>query len=89
MKDSVDTITTAARILSPIAEVKYVHQRNEKKRKRKIVMIENATLSLNKGMIVRHVNDGIHNNKKDMPLQTQRVAAIVVHVLVQQTPLLY
>jgi hypothetical protein len=64
MKDSVDTITTAARILSPIAGVKYVYQRNEKKRKREIVMIENTTLSLNKGMIIRHVNDGIHNNKK-------------------------
>ncbi len=66
MKDSVDTITTVARILSPIAGVKYVHQRNEKKRKGEIVMIENTTLSLNKGMIVRHVNDGIHNNKKDI-----------------------
>jgi hypothetical protein len=29
-------------------------------------MIENTTLSLNKGMIVQHVNDGIHNNKKDI-----------------------
>ena len=66
MKDSDDTITTVARILSPIAGVKYVHQRNEKKRKREIVMIENTTLSLNKGMIVQHVNDGIHNNKKDI-----------------------
>ncbi len=59
MKDLVDTITTATRILSPIAGVKYVHQRNEKKRKWEIVMID-------KGMIVPHVNDGVHNNKKDI-----------------------
>jgi hypothetical protein len=72
MKDSVDTITTVARILSPIAGVKYVHQRNGNKRKWEIAMNENTTLSLTKGMIVWHVNDGIHNNKKDIATPTAK-----------------
>jgi hypothetical protein len=33
LKDSIKTITTAATVLSPIARVKYVHERNESKRK--------------------------------------------------------
>jgi hypothetical protein len=35
-------------------------------------MIENTTLSLNKGMIVQHVNDGIHNNRKDIATPTAK-----------------
>ncbi len=38
LKDSINTITIAARILSPIAGVKYVHERNENKRKREVAM---------------------------------------------------
>ena len=60
------TMTTAARILSPIVGVKYVHQRNESKRKRDVAFSKNTTHSLNKEMIVRHVIDGIHNNKKNI-----------------------
>ncbi len=33
LKKSIKTITTAATILSPLALVKYVHERNENKRK--------------------------------------------------------
>ena len=33
LKESIKTITTAATVLSPLAQVKYVHERNENKRK--------------------------------------------------------
>jgi hypothetical protein len=65
LKDSIGTITTAARILSPIAGVKYVHERNENKRKQEVAMSKSPSLSLQKEMIVRHVTDGRNNNKHD------------------------
>jgi hypothetical protein len=65
LKDSIGTITTAARILSPIAGVKYVHQRNENKRKREVAMSKSPSLSLQKKMIVWYVTDGRKNNKHD------------------------
>ena len=40
LKDSINTITTAATVLSPIAGVKYVHERNENKRKREVAMFK-------------------------------------------------
>jgi len=33
LKESIKTVTTAATVLSPLARVKYVHERNENKRK--------------------------------------------------------
>jgi hypothetical protein len=65
LKDSIGTITTAARILSPIAGVKYVHERNENKRKWEVAMSKSPSLSLQKEMIVWHVTDGRNNNKHD------------------------
>ena len=63
LKDSINTITTAARILSPIAGVKYVHDRNENKRKLEVAMFKNSSYSLPKEMIVRHVTENQNNNK--------------------------
>jgi hypothetical protein len=65
LKDSIGTITTAARILPSIAGIKYVHERNENKRKREVAMSKSASLSLQKEMIVWHVTDGRNNNKHD------------------------
>ncbi len=63
LKDSINMITKAAGILSPIAGVKYVHERNENKRKREIAMSKNSLYSMQKEMIVRHVTEGKNNNK--------------------------
>ena len=41
LKESIKTITTAATVLSPLARVKYVHERNENKRKREVAMSKN------------------------------------------------
>jgi hypothetical protein len=65
LKDSINTITTAARILLPIAGVKYVHERNENKRKREGAMSKKLTYSLQKEMIVQHVIEGQNNNEHD------------------------
>jgi hypothetical protein len=65
LKDSIGTITTAARILLPIAGVKYVHERNENKRKWEVAMSKSPSLSLQKEMIVWHATDGRNNNKHD------------------------
>ena len=66
LKDSIKTITTAATVLSPIARVKYVHERNENKRKREVAMSKNSSYSLEKQMIVWHVTEGKNNNKHDI-----------------------
>lgn len=66
LKDSINTITTAATVLSPIAGVKYVHERNENKRKREVAMSKNSSYSLEKQMIVWHVTEGKNNNKHDI-----------------------
>lgn len=63
LKNSINTIITAARILSPIARVKYVHDRNENKRKLEVAMFQNSSYSLPKEMIVRHVTENQNNNK--------------------------
>jgi hypothetical protein len=65
LKDSIGTITTAARILLPIAGVKYVYEQNENKRKWEVAMSKSPSLSLHKEMIVRHVADGRNNNEHD------------------------
>jgi hypothetical protein len=65
LKDSIGTIPTAARILLPIAGVKYVHEWNENKRKREVAMSKSTSLSLQKEIIVWHVTDGRNNNKHD------------------------
>ncbi len=49
LKDSINIITTAARILLPIAEVKYVHERNENKRKREVAMTKKIVLHSTEG----------------------------------------
>jgi len=66
LKDSIKTITTAATVLSPIARVKYVHERNESKRKREVAMSKKSSYSLEKQMIVWHVTEGKNNNKHDI-----------------------
>ncbi len=65
LKDSIGTITTAARILLPIAGVKYIHEWNENKKKREVAMSKSPSLSLQKEMIDWHVTDGRNNNKHD------------------------
>ncbi len=65
LKDSIGTIPTAARILLPIAGVKYVHERNENKMKWEVAMSRSPSLSLQKEMNVWHVTDGRNNNKHD------------------------
>ena len=64
--ESIKTITTAATVLSPLARVKYVHERNENKRKQEVAMSKNLSYSLQKEMIVRHITEGTKiNNKHD------------------------
>ena len=61
--DTIITITVAAKNLSPIPGSKYIHQRNETKRKREIALSNNSTLTPGEEMIVRHVK-AINNNNK-------------------------
>ncbi len=61
--DTIITITAAAKNLSPISGSKYVHQRNETKRKQEIEVSNNTTLNPEEEMIVRHVKAIKHNNK--------------------------
>jgi hypothetical protein len=72
LKDSINTITIAARILLPIAGVKYVHERNENKRKWEVAMSKNSSYSLQKEMIVRHVIEGQNNNNMIPTLPQQK-----------------
>jgi hypothetical protein len=61
--DTIITITAAAKNLSIIPGSKYVHQRNETKRKWEIALSSNTTLTPGEEMIVRHVKAIKHNNK--------------------------
>ena len=65
LKESIKSITTAAMVLSPIAGVKYVHERNENKRKWEVAISKYLSYSLQKEMIVRHITEGKNNNKHD------------------------
>ena len=61
--DTISTITAAAKNFSPISASKYVHQRNEAKRKWDVELSNNTTLNPGEEMIVRHVKAIFHNNK--------------------------
>jgi hypothetical protein len=61
--DATITITSAAKNLSPISGSKYVHQRNETKRKQENEVSNNTTLTPGEEMIVRYVKAIKHNNK--------------------------
>jgi hypothetical protein len=61
--DTIITITAAAKNLSPIPGSKYVHQRNETKRKWEISLSNNSTPTPGEEMIVRHVKAIKNNNK--------------------------
>jgi hypothetical protein len=61
--DTIITITAAAKNLSLIYGSKYVHQRNETKRKWEIALSNNTTLTPGELMIVRHVTAIKHNHK--------------------------
>jgi len=82
LKESIKTITTAATVLSPLAQVKYVHERNENKRKREVAMSKKLKYSLQKEMIVRDITEGTKiNNKHDMstpPAKRYRRSAVCV-----------
>jgi hypothetical protein len=60
--DTIITITSAAKDLSPISGSKYGHQRNETKRKWEIELSNNETLTPGEEMIVQHVKAIKHNN---------------------------
>jgi hypothetical protein len=61
--DTIITITAAAKNLSSIPGSKYVHQRDETKRKREIELSNNTSLTPGEEMIVWHVKAIKHNNK--------------------------
>ncbi len=79
LKDSINTFTTAARILSPIAGVKYIHDWNKNKRKLEVVMFKNLSYSLPMEMIVWHVIEDQNYNTRPQ----QRDLATLLPVLVQ------
>jgi hypothetical protein len=60
--DTIITTTVAAKNISPISGSKYVHQRNETKRKWEIELSNNTTLTPGEEMIVCHVKAIKHNN---------------------------
>jgi hypothetical protein len=60
--NTIITITAAAKNSSPISGSKYVHQRNETKRKQEIESSNNTTLTPGEEMIVWHVKAIKHNN---------------------------
>jgi len=84
LKESIKSITTAATVLSPIAGVKYVHERNENKRKREVAMSKNLSYSLQKEMIVRHITEGKTTINMIRSLPPQNGIAVVLSVSVQQ-----
>ena len=65
LTDSIVTLTTAARILLPIAGVKYVHTRNEIRGNGRLPSCQTICHSLEKQMIVRHVTECKYDNKHD------------------------
>jgi hypothetical protein len=54
--DTIITITAAAKNLSPISGSKYVHQRNETKRKQEIELSNNTTLTPGEEMIQKAIS---------------------------------
>ncbi len=65
MSDSIINITAAAKVLSPVSGVNYVHHRKECKRKQKILFSKSSTLSPGEELIVQYLKDSQHNNQKN------------------------
>jgi hypothetical protein len=63
LSDTIITITAAAKNLSPIPGLKYVHQCNETRRKWEIALSNNSALTPGEEMIDQHVKAIKNNNK--------------------------
>ncbi len=66
ISDSIVNITTAAKILSPVSSIKYIHDHKECKRKREHLSTKSSILSPQEELIVHHMKDSQHKsqNKK-------------------------
>ena len=64
MSDSIVNITEAAKVLSPVPGIKYVHHRKECKRKQEILFSKSSTLSHGEELIVQYVKDSQHKNNR-------------------------
>ena len=67
MSDSIVNITAAAKVLSPVPGIEYVHHRKECKRKQEILFSKSSTLSPGEELIVQYVKESQHkNNQKNI-----------------------
>ena len=64
MSDSIVNITAAAKVLSPVPGIEYVHHRKECKRKQEILFSKSSTLSPGEELIVQYVKDSQHKNNQ-------------------------
>jgi hypothetical protein len=64
MSDSIVNITAAAKVLSPVPGIEYVHHRKECKRKQEILYSKSSTLSPGEELIVQYVKDSQHKNNQ-------------------------
>ena len=72
MSDSIVNITAAAKVLSPVPGIEYVHHRKECKRKQEILYSKSSTLSPGEELIVQYVKDSQHKNNRTPPTKRQR-----------------
>jgi len=64
MSDFIVNITAAAKVLSPVPGIEYVHHRKEYKRKQEILFSKSSTLSHGEELIVQYVKDSQHKNNQ-------------------------
>ncbi len=65
ISDSIVSITTAAKILSPVSGIKFVHDHKECKRKQEFLSTKSSILSSGEELIVHHMKDSQQNSQKE------------------------
>jgi hypothetical protein len=85
MSDSIVNITAAAKVLSPVPGIEYVHHRKECKRKQEILFSKSSTLSPGEELIVQYVKDSQHKNNQKNNRTPPTKLQCIIHACISPT----
>jgi len=85
MSDSIVNITAAAKVLSPVPGIEYVHRRKECKWKQEILFSKSSTLSPGEELIVQYVKDSQHKNNQENIRTPPTKRQCIIHACISPT----
>jgi hypothetical protein len=85
MSDSIVNITAAAKVLSPVPGIEYVHHRKECKRKQDMLFSKSSTLSPGEELIVQYVKESRHKNNQKNIRTPHTKRQCIIHARISPT----